>query len=136
VLVFAIGLGFNFLGLWQLAVLLWIPAFSILLMALVGLAFFIAYVSKVILIYFFIKWILAHISKDHKVYMDLLGLLVGTILYALLRSIPYAGWVVDLVVTSAGMGAAWFALRNLHLNPKEETKEITQSGMEKSTKKH
>ena len=63
VLVFALGLGFNFLGLWQLAVLLWVPAFSLLLVSLLGLAFFIAYGSKVILIYFFIKWMLALLLK-------------------------------------------------------------------------
>jgi hypothetical protein len=135
VLIFAIGLGFNFLGLWQLAVLLWIPAFSIVLMAVIGLAFFIAYGSKVIFIYCVAKWILTRIYSGGKLIWVVVGLFVGTILYSLVRSIPYAGWVIDLLVTSVGMGATWFALRNLHLNPKEGTKEVLQSAVEKPTKK-
>jgi cytoskeletal protein CcmA (bactofilin family) len=132
VVVFALGLGLNFLGLWQLAVLLWVPAFSLLLVSLLGLAFFIAYGSKVILIYFFIKWMLALLFKTSNVYMDVLGLLAGTIIYSLLRSIPYAGWIIDLLVTSVGMGAAWFALRKIPVNQKEETGNVQVIGKKQS----
>jgi len=45
-----------------------------------------------------------------------------------------AGTLVDYDVVLFGVGAAWFALRNLHMNPKEKTEIITQSIVEKSKK--
>jgi len=45
------------------------------------------------------------------IWMDLLALLVGASAYSLLRTLPYAGWVIGLLVTAAGAGSAWLAFR-------------------------
>ncbi len=39
------------------------------------------------------------------------SLLIGVVIYLLLRAIPYFGWVVGLVATLVGLGAIWLAFR-------------------------
>lgn len=112
VMIFAFGLGFNFLGLWQVSLALWLVAYAALTVAVLGLAYFIAYGTKLIVAYLFVSWLFDRLIQRKAAWLDLLALLAGTILYALLRSIPYAGWIVDILVTATGMGAAWLALQN------------------------
>jgi hypothetical protein len=111
ILVFAIGLGLNFLGLWQVTLALWVLAFSALIIAMVGLGLFIAIGSKIIVIYLAASCLFDLFLHRKVFWAKLLALLAGTAVYALLRSIPYAGWLIDLLVTSAGMGAVWLSLR-------------------------
>jgi hypothetical protein len=111
VLVFAIGLGLNFLGLWPLTLVFWVLAFSALLLGVLALWFLIAYGSKLVLIFAVVSWLAGKITTRKAFWVDLLAVLAGTVVFALLRSLPYAGWVIDLLVTVAGMGALWSAWR-------------------------
>ncbi|MEW6093880.1 MAG: hypothetical protein AB1531_07950, partial [Chloroflexota bacterium] len=117
IVIFAIGLGLNFLGLWQVTLALWVLAFSALLIALVGLGLFIAIGSKVIVIYLAASLLFDLFVTRKAFWINLLALLAGTVVYALLQSIPYAGWIIDLLVTSTGMGAAWMAWRASRQKP-------------------
>ena len=115
VVIFAIGLGLNLLGLWQAALALWAVAYAALTVAVLGLAYFIAYGTKLIVAYLAVSWLFGKLTQRKAVWLDLLALLAGTVLYALLRSIPYAGWIIDVLVTAAGMGAAWCAWQDSRL---------------------
>lgn len=42
-----------------------------------------------------------------------IALLVGVIIYVLLRAIPILGWLISIVVVAAGLGAAWLYSRSL-----------------------
>jgi cytoskeletal protein CcmA (bactofilin family) len=117
IIIFAIGLGLNFLGLWQVTLALWVLAFSALFIALVGLGLFIAIGSKVIVVYLAASLLFDLFIPRKAFWINLLALLAGTVVYALLQSIPYAGWIIDLLVTSAGMGAAWMAWRASQQKP-------------------
>jgi hypothetical protein len=117
VLIFAIGLGLNFLGLWQVSIALWAAAYACLALALVALWFFIVYGTKIIAIYFFATWVFGKLFNRQAFWMDILALLAGTVVYALLRSVPYVGWVFDVLVTAAGAGAAWLAFRESRRRP-------------------
>jgi hypothetical protein len=64
-------------------------------------------------------------------WVNLLALFAGTVIYALLRSIPYAGWIIDLLVTAAGMGAAWLAYRQFRLTPPENTERVEKKTVRK-----
>jgi hypothetical protein len=112
VLLFALGLGINFLGLWQVTLALWVVGFSALFIAAVALALFIAVGSKIVVAYLAASLLFSLFLRRRAIWSDLLALLAGVVVYALLRSIPYAGWVIDLLVTAAGMGSAWLAWRN------------------------
>lgn len=109
--VFALGLGLNALGLWQVSIALWVAAYSVLALALLGLWFFIAYGTKVIAIQALAGWPFHKLFPRRSVWLDLLALLAGTVIYSLLRTVPYVGWAFALLVTAAGMGAAWNAYR-------------------------
>lgn len=110
-LVFALGLGLNFLGLWQLTLALWITAAALLALFLTVLWAFLAYGTKLIVIYAFSGWTFEKLLRRKVFWGDLLGLLAGTLLYSLLAAIPYVGWIIVVLVSAAGAGAAWLAWR-------------------------
>jgi hypothetical protein len=117
VLVFAIGLGLNSLGLWQLSLALWTSSYALLALVFVLLWFLISYGSKIVLIFTIGHWIINRIHISFDTWKMVISLLLGTLGYALLRSIPYVGWVFDIVFTAAGLGAAWLAYRHWRRNP-------------------
>jgi len=48
----------------------------------------------------------------------ILPLLLGLVLYVVLRSIPVLGWAIEGIVTILGLGAIWLAVR--HRRPAPE----------------
>jgi hypothetical protein len=110
-LIFAIGLGLNAIGLWQISLALWVVAFAALAVALTLLWLFIAYGSTILVSYHVISWLLQRFVRASSIWLDLLALLLGTLIFSLLRLIPYVGWAIALLVIAAGMGAAWLAWR-------------------------
>ena len=110
-LIFALGLGLNAIGLWQVSVALWILAYSSLAIALTLLWLFIVCGTKVIVSYHFVNWVFGKFGLQKTVWLDVLIMLAATLLYSLLRTIPYVGWGIGLLVIAAGMGAAWKAWR-------------------------
>ncbi len=108
-LFFVLGLAMNSVGLWQLSIALWIVVYSILAFLLTVLWFFIAYGTKLIVIYMVFTWLFNRIHSSDA--MKMLAMLIGALIYSLLRSVPYIGWIVDVLVTAGGMGSAWLAYR-------------------------
>jgi hypothetical protein len=111
-LIFALGLGLNALGLWHVSVAVWILAYASLAIALTLLWLFIVYGTKVIVSCHFVSWAFEKFNVQKSMWMDVLILFIGTLLYTLLRTVPYIGWGIGLLVIAAGMGAAWTAYRN------------------------
>ncbi len=111
VAVFAIGLGLNSLGLWQLTLTLWVLAYSALAAGMVSLWVFIVYGTKIIAIYFLAKWAFGKLFKSRSIWMDVLALLAGSLVYLLLLAIPYVGWIFNIAATAYGLGGAWLAYR-------------------------
>lgn len=111
-LIFALGLGLNALGLWYISVALWILAYAALAITLTLLWLFIVYGTKIMVAYHLLAWIFEKWALQKTLWMEVLMLLIGALLYTLLRSIPYVGWGIGLLVIAAGMGAAWTAWRD------------------------
>jgi cytoskeletal protein CcmA (bactofilin family) len=111
-LIFALGLGLNALGLWQVSLALWVLAYSSLAIALTLLWLFIMYGTKILVSYHLVAWLMDRFTLQKTLWLDILALFLGTLLYALLRSVPYVGWGIGLLVIAAGMGSAWIAYRN------------------------
>jgi hypothetical protein len=109
--IFAIGLGLNAIGLWPISIAFWMLSYSMIAIALTILVLFIAYGTKILVTYHFMAWLLSKTSWPRTTWMAVLALLMGTLLYTLLRSVPYVGWVIGLLVVAAGMGSAWLAYR-------------------------
>jgi hypothetical protein len=109
VLIFAIGLGLNYLGLWFLSLLFWAIAYAILIFIVAILWLFMAYGTKIIAAYTLSRWIFSLFTQKQAFWVNALALLAGIVIYALIHSIPYIGWIFSLIFTALGLGSAWLA---------------------------
>ncbi len=108
-LIFAIGLGLNYLGLWFFSLLFWAISYAILALIAAILWLFIVYGTKIIAAYSISRWIFDLFTEKRVYWVNALALLAGIAIYALLNSIPYIGWVFSLIFTALGLGSAWLA---------------------------
>jgi cytoskeletal protein CcmA (bactofilin family) len=113
VLLFFIGMWLGGVALWELAFLLWGIGYPTLILALSLFALAVLYGTKVIaadLVGTLILKRLAPQSLDTA--RGILPLLLGLVLYVLVRSIPFLGLAVEVVITVFGLGALWLTLRH------------------------
>lgn len=108
--IFSIGLALNFVGLWQLSIALWIAAYSALALALIALWFFIVYGTKIIVVFLISNLTLNKVGASAS-WLKALALLIGMLVFVLLRAIPFIGWIIAVLVTATGFGSAWLAYR-------------------------
>ena len=106
-MIFATGLALALATLWTPAFIIWGVGFTAL-----GLAFFVflfaaLYGSKLIVAYTIGSLILKRWPKVAR--FRILSLLLGLVIYILLRAIPILGWVIGFVFTFAGLGAIFMA---------------------------
>jgi cytoskeletal protein CcmA (bactofilin family) len=94
------GLGWTVLGLGLSATWLALALFSLA----------IVYLSKLAVGYIAGRWILERISP-RLVARAFWPMLLGILLYILLRSIPWLGWAIAVIVTLVGLGAVWLVLQ-------------------------
>ena len=111
VLVAAGGFWLGFSGLWKLAFVLWSLGFTSL--GLFGSLFymFVFYGSKVIVVYMFSRWVVGYFSEESLRYRYLI-VSGGVLVYALLQSLPFVGWLISLLMIMAGMGSIWLVYRD------------------------
>jgi hypothetical protein len=108
-LILVAGFVLRFLTLRALALTFWAIGFSALGLAFFTFVLFVLFMSKVVVSYLVGYQILKRISPraaGRKFWPLLLGLLI----YVLLRSIPVAGWIISVIVTFLGLGAVWLWL--------------------------
>lgn len=105
------GIWLGTVTLWTLAFILWGIGFPLLILALAFLALTVLYGSKVIVADLVGSLILKKLSPSAMEYR-ILPLLLGLVLYVVLRSIPILGWVIEGIVTILGLGAIWVAYRH------------------------
>jgi cytoskeletal protein CcmA (bactofilin family) len=109
-LIFVFGLWLGTIGLWDLTWVVWGIGFPALALVVAVSAIFVDYGSKVLVAYLVGVLILERLIPRATRYR-LWPLLLGLVLYVLLLSIPYFGWVLSVVVTACGLGAAWMFYR-------------------------
>jgi cytoskeletal protein CcmA (bactofilin family) len=82
----------------------------------------IAYLSKIVIAFlvgsFIFKRLIPSIAQNR-----IWALVVGIILYALLASIPYLGWLIAIISTLIGLGALWMLTNHRQL-PEPEQAEL------------
>jgi hypothetical protein len=113
VLLFFLGMWLGGVALWGLAFLLWGIGYPTLILAFSLFALAVLYGTKVVVADLVGRLILnrlAHRRLDAA--RGILPLLLGLVLYVLVRSIPFLGLAVEVVVTVLGLGALWLALRH------------------------
>lgn len=116
VMILFIGIWLGGVSLWSLAFLFWGMAYSTLLFVLSAFALSVFFGTKVIVAYLAGGLILGRLAPSVARYRFLL-LLLGAVLYILLRSIPTVGWVLELLIVIFGLGAIWVAWRDRRRSP-------------------
>ncbi len=111
VLVLIAGIWLGSMSFWGLAFILWAIGYPALFLAFAAFALTLAYGTKVIVASLVGTLILKRLAP-RALERPILPLLLGLVLYLLLRSIPVLGWVVEVVVTILGLGAIWVAYRH------------------------
>jgi len=109
-LLFVIGFWLGGLGLWDFALAFWALTFAALAFTLAALWFLVAYGTKLIVSYLAGNWLFEKLAPKASL-PPFLGLVIGLLIYILLRSIPMLGWVLGVLVTAWGLGACWLAYR-------------------------
>jgi len=94
----------------------------------------IAYVSKIVVAYLLGSLIFKRFIPSFA-QSRVWPLVVGLILYALLASIPYLGWLIAIISTLIGLGALWMltSSRQLPENTPAEQPSPAETGQELST---
>jgi hypothetical protein len=111
VLIAAGGFWLGFSGLWKLAFVLWSLGFTSL--GLFGSLFYMImfYGSKVIVVYMFSRWVAGYFSEKSLRYRYLV-VSGGLLVYVLLQSLPFVGWVINFLAIMAGIGSIWLVYRD------------------------
>jgi len=103
-----------FLGMVKLWPLAWsfmaVGGFSLGLIS-TAFALFVFYISKAIVAFLFGGMILTRIAPQYTRYNPL-AMIIGLVFYVLLAAIPILGWVIGILVTVLGLGAAWLFFRD------------------------
>lgn len=85
--------------------------FSGLALLTAAFTFLVAYGSKLVVAYLigdlFVKKVMPQASSPH-----IWALVIGVVFYAILRSIPFLGWLIGIAVTLIGLGAMWLAYQS------------------------
>jgi cytoskeletal protein CcmA (bactofilin family) len=114
-LIFVIGLWLGNLGLWSFTLAFWALSYATLVFFLAALWFLVAYGTKLIIAYLVGSWLFEKITPKASLH-PYIGLVVGVLIYVLLRSIPMLGWVLSVIVTAWGLGGLWLAY---HKSPEQ-----------------
>lgn len=110
-LVLALGIFFGVITLGGLGRSIFGVGFSSIGLAMAIFVLLVTYGSKLVIAFWGGKWILSKISlqaAETKAW----PLVVGVVIYVLLRAIPILGWVIGVIVTLIGMGAMWLVLQD------------------------
>lgn len=87
-------------------------------LALTGAVFslLISYGSKVAVSYLIGRLVMKGLLPKAS-HANIWAMVIGVFLYALVRAIPFLGWVVGVIVTIVGVGAMWLAWQNRKAAP-------------------
>jgi hypothetical protein len=110
VLVLVLGILMSVVTLGGLALTVFGVGFSGLALVFTLFSLSVAYGSKLIVVYLIGKLILQRLASAHAD-KAIWSLVLGIVLYVLVRSIPGLGWLIGAVMTLAGLGAMWLLFR-------------------------
>lgn len=110
ILVLMIGIWLGTVNLWNMSWLFWSVAFPLTALAMALFLIFLNYGTKAIIAFAGVNFLAGRFRPQGSRYQWLLFIL-GLLVFVFLRAIPILGWVIGVVVTAWGIGAAWLAWR-------------------------
>ncbi len=119
-LIIAGGVFFGVITLGGLSKSIFAVGFSSLGLALAIFGLLVSYVSKLVVSFLAGKLILGRVAPK---YTEQLAwpMILGILIYVILRAIPILGWLIGAFVTLIGIGAMWLTYRDRQLKPAGET---------------
>lgn len=110
ILILMLGIWLGTITLWNMAWLFWSIAFPLTALAFSLFLIFLNYGTKVIFVYAVMTLLMNRLSPRSERFR-LAWVILGLIVFVLLSVVPILGWVISIVVTAWGIGAAWLAWR-------------------------
>lgn len=110
VLILLVGIGLSILSLGGLSMPVFGVGFSTLALFVVIFTLLVSTISKVI-VSFLIGYLLLDQVAPNASNRQILALIAGVLIYVLVSSIPYVGWLIGIAATLVGVGAMWLAYR-------------------------
>lgn len=89
--------------------------FSSIALALAVFGLLIGYGSKLVVAYLGGEWILKQIAPN-ATHVKIWAMVIGVVIYTLLRSLPLVGWLFGLTATLFGIGAIWLVYRDWRIS--------------------
>ena len=108
ILILMIGIWLGRIDLWNVAWLFWSLAYPFATLMFALLLAFLNHGTIAIAMYAFATYLIDRFTPRAGRYRWLL-LLLGLLVFILLRGIPTLGWVITILVTAWGIGGAWLA---------------------------
>jgi len=110
VLILAIGILFSVITLGGLASTIFGVGFSGLAIVFAVFSLMVQYGSKAVIAFLGGRWILEKLAPQYAE-NKALPLVLGVVLYVMLRAVPFFGWLLSVFVTLLGLGAMWLLFR-------------------------
>lgn len=89
--------------------------FSGIALALAVFGILVTYGSKLIIAYLGGEWILKKVAPN-ATHVKVWAMVIGVVVYTLLRSLPLVGWLFGLAATLFGIGALWLVYREYRIS--------------------
>ncbi len=110
-LILAIGVILSLVTLGGLSNAIFGIGFSALALAVAVFTLLVGYGSKLVVSFWVGKLLLEKTAPQTR-NLSIWALVVGVAVYAIVRAIPFLGWIVGLIATLIGLGAMWFTYQN------------------------
>lgn len=110
-LILIAGLLFSVLTLGGISSTIFGLGFSALALAFAAFRLLVVYGSKLVIAYLAGEWVLGKVAPQAR-NKAVWSMVIGVVIYIILRSIPIVGWLFGLVVTIFGLGGMWLVFQN------------------------
>ncbi len=118
ILLIGVGLLLTLVTLGGLSKVIFGVGFSGLALFMTLFTLLVTYGSKLVVSYLVGNLLMGQLAPNAS-NKRLWSLLIGVVIYVLLRYIPFVGWLFGLVATIIGLGAMWYAYRTFRRRPAE-----------------
>jgi hypothetical protein len=116
-LILMLGIWLGTISLWNVSWLFWSVAFPLASLVFSLFMIFLNHGTKVIVAYAVMTYAINRFAPQADRYRWV-WFILGLVIFTLLRAIPILGWIISVLVTAWGIGAAWLAWRGRrHLIP-------------------
>ena len=110
IVIFLVGLLLGIVTLGGLSGTVFAVGFSSLALVMAVFSLLVIYGSKLVVVFIAGEWIMNQIASEAKG-KHIWAMVIGVVIYVVLRAVPFFGWLIGLILTIIGIGAMWLYYR-------------------------